>query len=331
MSFTANSNLHTDPSLTLRDQQHAARVFTDNQFRLAPKHNFLFHVAFGINTAALRDNTLVQRYGQEINMLVKSVDLPNFNVQTEMLNQYNRKKVVQYQHKPQDTSIKFHDDNMGLINQLWQNYYSYYYADPLAAQVAGAYNRNATRNSNFILSNYGLDNGSTAPFFSYIKIYQMARHEYVMYQLWNPIITSWNHNKLSYSDHNTRDFDMKITYEAVSYSVGEITNGDPEGFGLTHYDNGSSPLSGINPDPSIIDPSFVSSLDVETLAPSILNAAITQVTTARNSQIQTGTTGVTIGLLSGSPAQVTSGVQGVVFPVATASTNTTTVASSPKL
>ena len=330
MSFTANSNLHTDIARTLRDQQHAARVFADNQFRLAPKHNFLFHVAFGINTAALRDNTLVQRYGQEINMLVKSVDLPNFSVQTEMLNQYNRKKVVQYQHKLQETSIKFHDDNMGLINQLWQNYYSYYYADPSAARVSGAYNRNATRNSNFILSNYGLDNGSTAPFFSYIKIYQMARHEYVMYQLWNPVITSWNHNKVSYSDHSTRDFDMKIMYEAVSYGVGEVLNGDPEGFAVTHYDLEGSSLMGINPDPSIIDPSFVSSLDVETLSPSILNAALTQITNAQNSQIQTGTTSATTGVLSGSPAQVTSGVQGVVFPVALASTNTSTVATNPK-
>jgi hypothetical protein len=194
MSFTPNNNLRLDASVLLRDQQHAAKMFNVDQFRLAPKHKFSFHVAFGINTGALTNVDLVQRYGSEINMLVKSIDLPSFTVQTETLNQYNRKKVMQYQHKFQELSVKFHDDNMGLINQLWQNYYSYYYADPKSAKVHGSFARNAVSNSDFITSQYGLDNASTAPFFKYIKIYQMARHEYVLYHLHNPLISSWNHN-----------------------------------------------------------------------------------------------------------------------------------------
>jgi hypothetical protein len=313
MSFAPSKSLIPNPKVTLRDYQHAARLFNDDQFRLAPKHKFLFHVAFGINNSALMDATLLQRHGQEINMLVKAVDLPHFTIQTEMLNQYNRKKVVQYQHKPQEISIKFHDDNMGLINQVWQNYYSYYYADPQSAKTSGAYSRNATRSSDFILTQYGLDNGSTTPFFNYIKIYQMARHEYIMYQLWNPIVTGWNHNKLSYSDTNVNDFDMKILYEAVSYEAGVVEAGDPEGFGLTHYDTTPSPLQGTSP--VINTPSFTNASGVSVLSPSVLNAAIMQVTAAENTQqsIQTPTT----GLLTTSSIQSVSGITGVNFPVAT--------------
>jgi hypothetical protein len=300
-------------------------MFNVDQFRLAPKQNFLFHVSFGINVSALKNANLVQRYGNEINMLVKSVSLPNFTVQTEVLNQYNRKKVMQYQHKPGEVEIKFHDDNMGLINQLWQNYYSYYYADSTSAKTGGAYSRNATRSSNFITTPYGLDNNSVAPFFNYIKVYQMARHEYVCYQLVNPLITSWNHNKLDYSDSKTHEFDMKLLYEAVDYSVGQVADGTPEGFGVEHYDLMPSPLMGVNPDSTRINPSFVQTLDTETIAPGILNNAINTVNGYQNtkdSQTQVGNP----SLSTTTTQQTTGGVNGVAFP--TASTTNATVATS---
>jgi hypothetical protein len=283
MGFTANSNLQSDPQILLKDYRHAANLFAVDQFRLAPKQKFLFHVAFGINTAAVPNAQLVQRYGQEINMLVKNIELPNFQIQTDTLNQYNRKKVVQYQQQYQEIAVNFHDDNMGLINQLWQAYYSYYYADPKSTTVAGAFSRNATKKSNYIPTSYGYDNNSTAPFFNYIKIYQMARHEYVLYQLVNPMITSWNHNKLDYSATGTHDFSMRLKYEAVAYNVGAVTDGDPEGFGLTHYDHTPSPLKGINPDPSVVDPSFVQSLDIEGNAGSFLASVLNQVASQQNS------------------------------------------------
>ena len=169
MSNAFNSYI-TSSGPNLRDYQHAARMFTDDNLRLAPKLNFQFHVNFSINVAALKNIGLAFRHANEINMLVKTVDLPNYTIQTETLNQYNRKKNVQYQHKFNTINIKFHDDNMGLINQLWQNYYSYYYADSTSAKNSGAYNRNATRSSSFINHAYGLDNGSSIPFFNYITI-----------------------------------------------------------------------------------------------------------------------------------------------------------------
>jgi hypothetical protein len=188
---------------------------------------------------------------------------------------------------------------MGLINQLWQNYYSYYYADSMSANKNGAYNRNAMRNSNFIISPFGLDAGSTTPFFNYITVYQMARHEFISYKLVNPIITNWNHNKLDYSDSKTHEFDMGIAYESVAYGMGAVTPGDPEGFSLTHYDQTPSPLSGTNPDPTVSDPSFVKSLDTEGLAAGILNNAVNTVNTYENSSNAGGGIASTLGQIGG--------------------------------
>ena len=303
MAFTSNSNLTLDKTdllngnqVLLRDQQHGSKMFTVDQFRLAPKHNFLFHVAFNINQDALTNPAMVQRYGQEINMLVKKADIPAVTIQTEVLNQYNRKKVVQYQTNVREVKIKFHDDNMGLINQLWQQYYGYYYADPSSAK-SNAYTRNATKKSDYITAPYGFDAGSTEPFFNYITIYQMARHEYVSYKLMNPIITNFSHTDVAYSDSKTGEWDMTLMYEAIAYDVGAVSAGAPEGFGLTHYDSTPSPLKGTNPDPTVNDPSFVTSLDTTGLNVGILNNAVATVSTYQNSQ--SGGSGSALSSLAG--------------------------------
>jgi hypothetical protein len=322
MAFTPNQFLNNNSNVLMRDQQHAARVFVDDQFRLAPKHKFLFHVAFNINIGALRNIDLVQRHRNEINMLVKSCSLPNFSVTAETLNQYNRKKNVQTTHKHNPIEINFHDDNMGIINQLWQNYYKYYYADPISAEDTNAYRRNATKNYSFVNNNYGLDNGSLNPFFNYITIYQMARHEYVSYKLHNPIITNWNHNRVDYGQTAVHDNQMQLQYEAVSYNTGEITQGDPEGFGLEHYDSSPSPLQvGDSGSITTAQPTFGSS-NTTINSTSILENVSKTVNGYQNTPFKSGT-GLTSIITNPNKTSVSSitGLQGFTFPSAT--TNTT--------
>ena len=232
---------------TLRDFQHAARMFTDSNQIFGPKQKFLFHVAFQINKGALKNLTLANTYNTQINMLVKSISLPKYTIATEKVNQYNRKKNIQNKITYEDISVKFHDDNLGLINQLWQNYYGYYYADPGSAGITGAFNKTAIKKFNNIRSNYGLDNGSNTPFFDYIKIYQMAQGQYISYKLINPIFSSWSHNNLDYAGGSqTHDNDATIQYEAVEYGAGKVVPGDPEGFALQNYDLTPSPLNALD-------------------------------------------------------------------------------------
>jgi hypothetical protein len=317
MAITPNQFLTANTNVQLRDQQHAARLFADDNFRLAPKQKYLFHVAFSINPAALKSIDLVQRHRNEINMLVKSIDLPKFNVQTEMLNQYNRKKVVQYQHKPDAISVKFHDDNMGLINQVWQNYYSYYYADSTSAQTPGSYNRNATRSSDFITKPYGLDNRSGLPFFNSITIYQMARHEYVSYTLKNPMITTWSHGQVGSADNGFNEKSMTLSYEAVTYGSGLVSDSDPEGFGVEHYDKTPSPLQAGTAAPTSTSPSFTDNKNVVNNATQFVNNLTNTVNTYQNTQRLTnaGTPGLLTTLVQ-TAKQGVSGLQGISFPVA---------------
>lgn len=328
----ANTSKYLQPnsSVNLRDYQHASRLFVDDNFRLAPKSKFLFHVSFSINSAALKSIDLVQRHRNEINMLVKSVDLPKFTLTTETMNQYNRKKVVQTTHKFEPINIKFHDDNMSLINQLWQNYYTYYYADPNSASVGDAYNRNATRSSDFINNKYGLDNRSTTPFFNSITIYQMAKHEYISYTLRNPVISSWAHGGAQYQGSEINEKAMTIAFEAVAYGNGAVSQGDPIGFGLEHYDQTPSPLiSGGSLDTA--SPSFVSGVNTEGNAVEFLNTVTKQINTYQNTkELQNaGTPGVLTNVIA-TATQGVSGIQGIAFPIS-AVNNSTTVATKINL
>lgn len=312
MAFTPNKFLSANSDVFLRDQQHASKLFADDGFRLAPKFGHLFHVAFNINPAALRNTELSQRHKNEINMLVKSVSLPKFTMAAETVNQYNRKKVVQTQHSFGETAVTFHDDNMGLINMLWQNYYSYYYADSISAKQPGAYNRVATKNANFIQNPYGLDNGSSVPFFNYITIYHMARHEYVAYKLHNPLIKSFDHKNVKYSGTSTtHENSMSLLYEAVSYTSGVVNTDNVEGFGLEHYDVTPSPLVGSTESTSA-SPTFTGQDIVARNAVENLNNQVSAINEYQNGV--TASTPLVSRLTVLDTTQNIGGLQGFTFP-----------------
>lgn len=111
-----------------------------------------------------------------------------------------------------------------------------------AAGVPAAYQRNSYKGSALNTYRYGLDNGSGAPFFSSIQIFQLARHQYQSYTLINPVITSWSHDSLATSSTEASGNTMQVAYEAVIYGAGAVTRGNPKGFATEFYDNQPSPL-----------------------------------------------------------------------------------------
>lgn len=228
----------------LRDYKHASNLFVSGDLRLAPKQKFLYHVVFNINSTALKSLSFKYKHQNEINMLVKSAELPKFTLQTETLNQYNRKKVVNVKLDYQPVTLRFHDDNFGVVGQLWYNYYHYYFGDTSAADIPGAYNRTAMKNQSFVKGKFGLDNGSSIPFFTSIDVYQLARKAWYKYKLINPYVTAWNHDTVDSSSNSPGEQAMTIAYESVGYETGVIRNGNPQGFSQEHYDLTPSPYSG---------------------------------------------------------------------------------------
>ena len=243
-----------NPKGTLGDYAHGSRLYVDDSHRLSPKVKFLYHVSFNINPdAAAVIPQLREKHLNELNMLVKTAQLPAYNIQTDVKHQYNRKKIVQKRIDYQPIQITLHDDNMGVTTALWEAYYRYYYRDgnyaattPDGSPDTGGsefdpYNRqNMFGRKQF---RYGFDNDSSSPFFNSITISQMARKNYTSFTLINPIISNWQHDTMDNSASDVVANTMTLEYETVHYSRGAVGKGGPKGFAEEHYDKTPSPNS----------------------------------------------------------------------------------------
>jgi hypothetical protein len=220
----------------LRDYQHASKTFRSAGYANSPKYKFLFHVYFDINPQLNAPNI---PYG----LTVKTVDLPSYTFDTHVMNQYNRKRVIQTKIKYSDINITFHDDNANTVRNMWYNYYTYNYKDPGNFTTDGktktsyhGVRLNQQRNiyDNLDTANEGISwgydgsrsensDGFKQDFFNVINIYGFNQNSFVCYQLINPIITSFKHDSYDYAQSNgTMTNTMTIAYESVKYYEGGI-------------------------------------------------------------------------------------------------------------
>lgn len=199
---------------TIKDYAHAAKVFRPNGFARAGKYKFLFHVFFNINPAVTSGTDMAR----ELSFFVKKVDLPKFTVESQVMNQYNRKQIIQKKINYQPINISFHDDNGNQIRELWRKYYNYYYADGVYGSDTYSYDDkyNATRLAN----KWGLESQST-PFFTSIDIYSLYAGKSFLVSLMNPLITSFNHDSHDYADNTgLMEHTMQVSYTSVKYLEG---------------------------------------------------------------------------------------------------------------
>jgi hypothetical protein len=92
---------------------------------------------------------------------------------------------------------------------------------------------------------------------------------------------------------------------------------------MEHYDNSASPLQGINPDPTVKNSSFVETLDIQSVAPGILNNAIQTINGYQNTKPSTAPV-ISTGVANLSTPQTISGLSGISFPQAAGTAGSTT-------
>ncbi len=241
--MTTYASATNKSNANLADFAHAGKIFTAGNMQMSPKTKFLYHVVFKMNPFVLQGRDVDKN---NVSVLVKAAELPKISVQTETLNQYNRKKHTQVKVDYLPVVLRFHDDSSHIVSEMWRTYFSYYFSDSNTAKIPGAYIRNAmdNLNPNIVLpgiARFGYDTGSYAKFFSSIVIYQMSRGNWYSYELVNPIISQWTHDSLDSSSSSPAEQSMTLMYEAISYDSG---SGNPPGFGnAARYDVVKSPAA----------------------------------------------------------------------------------------
>ena len=109
----------------MKDYRHASRLYIDDNHKLMPKQKFLFHVVFETDETLFVDGfNSNERY--ELNMLVKSCELPKYNMSVEEKTQYNKKMYAATRIAYEPVNITFHDDHADTVNAFWKKYYEYH-------------------------------------------------------------------------------------------------------------------------------------------------------------------------------------------------------------
>jgi hypothetical protein len=266
----------------LRDYTHASKTFRSNNYQLTPRSKYLFHCFFNVNIGEIPSLRASFQNGDisSVGLMVKTVDLPSYQISNETLNQYNRKRIIQTKINYQPISITLHDDQSDLIRNLWYTYYNYYYKDSqypynnITAQsgslgrsqtlqngfgynTSDTYQARQTTDFGYIGEGYvdtspGTSTGDVngkPRFFNDITIYGLAQKKFASYILINPIITDWKSDQYDYSQGaGTMSHTLTIAYETVKYNSGSIGATTPStsvaGFAdPAHYDTTKSGLS----------------------------------------------------------------------------------------
>ena len=233
----------------MKDYQHASRLYIDNNHRLMPKQKFLFHVVFNTDeTLFVNGFNPNERY--QLNMLVKSADLPKYNMSYEEKIQYNKKMYAATRIAYEPVNVTFHDDHADTVNAFWKKYYEYNIADSIGM------------NSDLTISNtkddyydygdarkttkFGMDTPRKRrkPYLKGIEIFVLHKQRFTSMTLVNPVIGSFSHDNLDQADgagvmNNT----MQILYETVIYKSGIVNRNNVPGFATINYDKSPSPLS----------------------------------------------------------------------------------------
>jgi uncharacterized coiled-coil protein SlyX len=232
----------------LKDYRHASRLFVGGgNYRLSPKHNFLFHVFIDVNES-LASAYLTGRSSEiELGLMAKSADLPKFNFDIKAHNAYNRINLVQNKVRYEDINIVFHDDSANVVRNFYYDYFRYYYRD---SDYGSSTNLTTYAIPNKYqpqtIGNFGYQRRkeSTNQFINSIRIYSLHQKKFSEYILINPLIKSFRHSQHQNSgDSGTMDHNMVIAYENVLYQDGIISRTTPDGFAmLEYYDLTPSPL-----------------------------------------------------------------------------------------
>lgn len=221
----------------------------------APRPGFLYMVKFitPLNASSTRtgfdaSSQLSSKTG--FTFQAKSVDRPNTTIQTEVVNQYNKKRVIYTGRTHNPVSITFYDDIAGKLLKFWQSYFAHYFQDGVIASnsqvfwdlMANTINDPAT-------GGFGL---RTIPgtdekyYFEKIIIYQFFGGYYTTITLFNPVISSFQYsNPLSYAGTSDTLTEVNVTfeYENVAYNMDpvKISTSEATDFGF-QFDYNNPPL-----------------------------------------------------------------------------------------
>lgn len=178
---------------------------------------------------------------RELGALAHRVDMPRFTLQSNDINQYNKKVNIYTGIKYNPINITFYDDNNNTVINLWNNVYKYFFSDGSISRQTGFLPDVVKEQRNF--NNWGFNARSLKNFFLAIDFFSFNRGTFTMHSIMNPWILDVQMGEHDYAEQTPRDITIQFGYSGVLYASGYIKRGTPPGFADLIYDFTPSPLT----------------------------------------------------------------------------------------
>jgi len=208
--YTASDDI--DP---LTDGQKRFKTYNPNVSTNYPKTKTMFYVLFNFNHYGFDSKYNYKEISLELSKYVQSVQKPNVTFDVEVLNQYNRKKVINKGVKYGDLTLTFFDVKDSTIQQAFFNYLSVI-NDDFNNKHNDQFRKYGESSSEY-LTNWGLNINSNKKMFESITIAEMFINKLMVYTIQNPTL-----KLIKFDDNKLGDFSpMTVT---VTFEIEGITN-----------------------------------------------------------------------------------------------------------
>lgn len=212
----------SDPRMMLASPNQASVIFNpDGKHPIRQKHLFVVRFFRAVGGAAGND------WREGLTFVVKSMDRPSVEAQTETINQYNKKKVIHTGVKYNPINVTFYDTADGAAQNMWVEYARHYFADynqspesfrdDLLNDQLGDPSQNNSGWGFQLPTSSGLEDGgiNSQHFLDRIEVIQLWGNEYKRYVLVNPRINSFTPDDLNYEDSGVATIQLSLSFEAI--------------------------------------------------------------------------------------------------------------------
>ena len=170
-------------------------------------------------------NLITTQWQQVLGFYATVCERPSMSFRTKTINQYNKKRVVQTGYDLKPITITFNDTCDGAAENMFREYYSFYYGDAANTNSAGWASDMTASAINQGAGGWGfkapdVTTAEMSYFFDTIQIYIFYNGMFDRYDIVNPKIKAYSSDVLDYSS-STGLLQIKMTFEYEGFVFAE--------------------------------------------------------------------------------------------------------------
>lgn len=156
---------------------------------------------------------------------ISEIQLPGHIFRTAILNQYNRKRIINTGIEYTPIYINAYDTRDGIFEKFLREYSTYYFNGPMESDGSAELNYSDLTSTGFATGNSGkgLNIVDQKSFINDITIERTNGTDKNIIKVWAPTITGISGDTMNYSDSSPAQIRIEISYEG--YSIESSQNG----------------------------------------------------------------------------------------------------------